>query len=141
MSRCTRIGERARWRAKCQNATPRSVASDTTTLDLGSPSPRGAIIRSSLIKLREMSKDSAMLARRTMRTQIITSLVAVSSYPSLCVRVRVYVYGCVPFLSIFFSIQCVCVRMRAFFVSNVKYLHFLIVIGYYRERNSAICNF
>lgn len=83
-----------------------------------------------------------MLARRTMRTQIITSLVAVSSYPSLyvCVRVRVCVYGCVPFLPIFFSIQCVCVYvcMRTFFVSDVKYLHFLIVTGYYRQRNSAI---
>lgn len=62
----------------------------TTTLDLGSPSRRGAIIRSSLIKLREMSKDSAMPARRTMRTQIITSLVVVSSYPRL--RVCTYVY-------------------------------------------------
>lgn len=62
-----------------------------------------------------------MLARRTMRTQIITSLVAMSSYPSLSVYVCVYV--CVPFLSVFFSIQCVC--MRAFVVSDVKYLHFL----------------
>lgn len=104
----TRIGERAkrrRWRAKCQNATPRSVASDTTTLDLGSPSPRGAIIRSSLIKLREMSKDSAMLARRTMRTQIITSLVAMSSYPSLCVCVCMYMCS----FSIYILLYSMCV--------------------------------
>lgn len=64
-------------------------------MDLGSPSRRGAIIRSSLIKLREMSKDSTMPARRTMRTQIITSLgrpVLLSSTSSTSTCVRVYVY-------------------------------------------------
>lgn len=92
-------------------------------MDLGSPSPRGAIIRSSLIKLREMSKDSAMLARRTMRTQIITSLHRRRVFLSFSMCMCVCVYTCVPFPSIFLSIQCVCVR--AFVVSDIKYLHFL----------------
>lgn len=100
----SRRGERAK-RRRCRrrnvrrDGARRSVAGRrTTTSDLGSPSRRGAIIRSSLIKLREMSKDSAMPARRTMRTQIITShgrpvlLSSTSSTSSTSTCIRVYVY-------------------------------------------------
>lgn len=99
----SRRGERAK-RRRCRrrnvrrDGARRSVAGRrTTTSDLGSPSRRGAIIRSSLIKLREMSKDSAMPARRTMRTQIITShgrpvllsSTSSTSFTSTCTRVHV----------------------------------------------------
>ena len=106
----SRRGERAK-RRRCRRNVRRDVGARsvagrrTTTLDLGSPSRRGAIIRSSLIKLREMSKDSTMPARRTMRTQIITSLgrpvLLSSTSTSTCIRVyvctcvRVYVCTCV----------------------------------------------
>ena len=98
----SRRGERAK-RRRCRRNVRRDVGARsvagrrTTTLDLGSPSRRGAIIRSSLIKLREMSKDSTMPARRTMRTQIITSLgrpvLLSSTSTSTCIRV--YVCTCV----------------------------------------------
>lgn len=79
-----------------------------------------------------MSKDSAMLARRTMRTQIITSLVAVSSYPSLCVCVRI----CMCSFSVYILLYsmcvyaCICRFWRK--ISAFSY-------GYYRQRNFTIC--
>ena len=73
-------------------------------MDLGSPSRRGAIIRSSLIKLREMSKDSTMprqdgqCGRRLLHPSVV-----LSSYPPRPPRPPcTCIYTCASSLSISF---------------------------------------
>lgn len=134
-SRSRRVRLKGAKRRRCRrrnvrrDGARRSVAGRrTTTLDLGSPSRRGAIIRSSLIKLREMSKDSTMPARRTMRTQIITSLGRPVLLSSTSSTPLVYVYTCVRLL---LCLYLLCARCYRSFLFQIHFTLEIITNVYY----------